>query len=144
MVSSLHSSPHHLFFFCNHSLLFLSSSILIWLMSNSEPLPEVQTSEWRHQVVPTVVRPNVRRPVAPLPVNTPTSPFSSSPFILPSPSSMIPDPHIYAQTSTVAPVITSISVPSTDSLTSIYWPEPLSVLYSHSICLLWICVFYIE
>ncbi|XP_058637547.1 uncharacterized protein ehbp1l1a isoform X8 [Onychostoma macrolepis] len=87
------------------------------VVAESEPLPEVQTSEWRHQVVPTVVRPNVRRPVAPLPANTPTSPFSSSPFILPSPSSMIPDPHIYAQTSTVAPVITSISVPSTDSPT---------------------------
>ncbi|XP_050971999.1 uncharacterized protein ehbp1l1a isoform X14 [Labeo rohita] len=92
------------------------------VVAESEPLPEVQTSEWRHQVVPTVVRPNVRRPVAPLPVNAPTSPLSSSPFTLPSPSST----HIYAQTSTVAPVIAPVSVPSTDSLTEKH--RQLSVL----------------
>ncbi|XP_016144571.1 uncharacterized protein [Sinocyclocheilus grahami] len=101
------------------------------VVAESEPLPEVQTSEWRHQVVPTVVRPNVRRPVAPLPVNAPSSPFSSyplssSPFILPSPSSTIPDPHVYAQMSTVAPVIASISVPSTDTLSEQH--RQLSVL----------------
>lgn len=122
MVSSLHSSPPSPFFLCNHSLLFLSSSFLIWSLPTSEPLPEVQTSEWRHQVVPTVFRPNVRRPIAPSPVDAPTSPF-----ILPSPSSMIPDPHIYTQTSTVAPVIASISIPSSDSLTGTY--VGLNLLY---------------
>lgn len=101
------------FILSNHSLLFLSSFFLIW--STSESIPELQTSEWRHQVVPTVVRPNVRRPIAPSPVAAPSSPSSSSPFILPSPSS------IHTQTST----ITSISVPSSDSLTGIHavcWP----------------------
>ncbi|XP_077083929.1 uncharacterized protein ehbp1l1a isoform X16 [Siphateles boraxobius] len=101
------------------------------VVSDSEPLPEVQTSEWRHQVVPTVVRPNVRRPIAPSPVDAPTSPF-----FLPSPSSMIPDPHIYTQTSTVAPVIASISVPSSDSLTETH--RQLSVLpeeeYPNTVC----------
>ncbi|KAK2913464.1 hypothetical protein Q8A67_001863 [Cirrhinus molitorella] len=92
------------------------------VVAESEPLPEVQTSQWRHQVVPTVVRPNVRRPIAPLPVNAPTSPLSSSPFILPSPSST----HIYAQTSTVSPIIASVSVLSTDSLTEKH--RQLSVL----------------
>lgn len=128
LISSSFPHPHH-------SLLFLSSSILIWLMSTSEPLPEVQTSEWRHQVVPTVVRPNVRRPVAPLPVNAPTSPFSSSPFILPPPSSMIPDPHIYAQASTVAPVIASISVPSIDTLTGTYAGLNLYLCFILILCL---------
>jgi len=128
--SSLHSShPSQPFFLCNPSLLFLSSSFLIWSLPTPEPLPEVLTSEWRHQVVPTVVRPNVRRPIAPSPVDAPTSPF-----IHPSPSSMIPDPHIHTQTSTVAPVIASISVPSSDSLTGICWSEPLSVFHSHSVC----------
>ncbi|XP_056115219.1 uncharacterized protein ehbp1l1a isoform X3 [Rhinichthys klamathensis goyatoka] len=101
------------------------------VVSDSEPLPEVQTSEWRHKVVPTVVRPNVRRPIAPSPVDAPTSPF-----ILPSPSSMIPDPHIHTQTSTLAPVIASISVPSSDSLTETH--RQLSVLpeeeYPNTVC----------
>uniref|UniRef100_A0A3B1JX23 EH domain-binding protein 1-like protein 1 n=1 Tax=Astyanax mexicanus TaxID=7994 RepID=A0A3B1JX23_ASTMX len=55
--------------------------------SETDPLLGVQTSEWRHQVVPTVVRPNVRRPAAPLNVIPPTSPPFSifSPFLSPVP-----------------------------------------------------------
>ncbi|XP_051754545.1 uncharacterized protein ehbp1l1a isoform X4 [Ctenopharyngodon idella] len=106
------------------------------IVSEPEPLPEFQTSEWRHQVVPTVIRPNVRRPIAPSPVDALNSPFYTSPFILPSPSSMIPDPHIYTQTTTVAPVIASISVPSSDSLTEKH--RQLSVLaeeeYPNTVC----------
>ncbi|XP_048041639.1 uncharacterized protein ehbp1l1a isoform X7 [Megalobrama amblycephala] len=106
------------------------------VVSEPEPLPEVQTSEWRHQVVPTVIRPNVRRPIAPSPVDALNSPFYTSPFILPSPSSMIPEPHIYTQTSTIAPVIASISVPSSDSLTEKH--RQLSVLaeeeYPNTVC----------
>lgn len=145
--------PFHLFPLCTHlillnhssfvilSFLFLSSSFLIWSLPTSEPLPEVQTSEWRHQVVPTVVRPHVRRPIAPSPVDAPTSPF-----ILPSPSSMIPDPHIYTQTSTVAPVIASISVPSSDSLTGTYVGLNLYLFHSHSVCVHIVChcVLYID
>ncbi|XP_052418064.1 uncharacterized protein ehbp1l1a isoform X3 [Carassius gibelio] len=122
-VSTLLSSPH-----LTLSDAPLSSTpdvgrmVTAPVVAESEPLPEVQTYEWRHQVVPTVVRPNVRRPVAPLPVNAPTSPF-----ILPPPSrSTIPVPYIYAQTSTVAPAIASISVPSTDTLTEQH--RQLSVL----------------
>ncbi|XP_067255827.1 mucin-17 isoform X9 [Chanodichthys erythropterus] len=106
------------------------------VVSEPEPLPEVQTSEWRHQVVPTVIRPNVRRPIAPSPVDALNSPFYTSPFILPSPSSMIPEPHMYTQTSTIAPVIASISVPSSDSLTEKH--RQLSVLaeeeYPNTVC----------
>ncbi|XP_026122386.1 uncharacterized protein LOC113105511 isoform X9 [Carassius auratus] len=122
-VSTLLSSPH-----LTLSDAPLSSTpdvgrmVTAPVVAESEPLPEVQTYEWRHQVVPTVVRPNVRRPVAPLPVNAPTSPF-----ILPPPSrSTIPVPYIYAQTSTVAPAIASISVPSPDTLTEQH--RQLSVL----------------
>lgn len=84
--------------------------------------------------MPTVIRPNVRRPIAPSPVDALNSPFYTTPFILPSPSSMIPDPHIHTQTTTVAPVIASISVPSCDSLTGTYVGLNLYLCYILILC----------
>ncbi|XP_073764256.1 EH domain-binding protein 1-like protein 1 isoform X11 [Danio rerio] len=116
-VSALLSTPHPA---VSDAPLCLTSDVgpvvITPVVSDPESIPELQTSECRHQVVPTVVIPNVRRPIAPCPVDAPSSPFSSSSLILPSPSS------IYTQTST----ITSISMPSSDSLTEKH--RQLSVL----------------
>ncbi|XP_051509482.1 uncharacterized protein LOC127415032 isoform X3 [Myxocyprinus asiaticus] len=105
-------------------------------VSTSDPLPGVQTSEWRHQVVPTVVRPNVRRPIVSSLVEALASPLSFPPFILPSPYTMVTDPHIYTHTSTAPPVIGSISVPPSDSIKEKH--RQLSVLpeeeYPNTVC----------
>ncbi|XP_056317096.1 uncharacterized protein ehbp1l1a isoform X2 [Danio aesculapii] len=116
-VSVLLSSPHPA---VSDAPLCLTSDVgpvvITPVVSDTESVPEPQTSEWRHQVVPTVVIPNSRRPIAPCPVDAPSSRSSSTSLILPSPSS------IHTQTST----ITSISVPSSDSLTEKH--RQLSVL----------------
>nr|XP_021333412.1 uncharacterized protein ehbp1l1a isoform X4 [Danio rerio] len=116
-VSALLSTPHPA---VSDAPLCLTSDVgpvvITPVFSDPESIPELQTSECRHQVVPTVVIPNVRRPIAPCPVDAPSSPSSSSSLILPSPSS------IHTQTST----ITSISMPSSDSLTEKH--RQLSVL----------------
>ncbi|XP_062371849.1 EH domain-binding protein 1-like protein 1 isoform X3 [Sardina pilchardus] len=70
------------------------------VVSSSDSIPErpLQTCEWRHQVVPTVVRPNVRRPqvtpavetAVPMPMSSPLCP---SPAVLsPLPSSISSPP----------------------------------------------------
>ncbi|XP_073668102.1 uncharacterized protein ehbp1l1a isoform X4 [Paramisgurnus dabryanus] len=96
----------------------------------SDPFQGVQTFEWRHQVVPTVIRPYVRRPIAPFPVEAPSSPFS--PVNLSSLCFKPTDSHIYNQSSTASSDIGFIS----DSVTEKH--RHLSVLteeeYPNTVC----------
>lgn len=97
------------FFFALSVLLFLFFSPYIPLsfsfLAALDSTPAVQTCEWRHQVVPTVLRPNVRRPqVAPAvetPVHKPvsSSPLSLTPAVLSPLPPTISSPPPQAQTS---------------------------------------------
>lgn len=97
-----------------------------------DPFHQVQTLEWRHQVVPTVFRPNVRRPTGPLTVNTPTNPFSSSPT-----PSVVPGSQFQSQSAIVPPLIGHILVPPSDTSKGTNgWPE-VSKLHAYSV---WKCM----
>ncbi|XP_017327768.1 mucin-17 isoform X9 [Ictalurus punctatus] len=80
-------------------------------VAQPDPCHRVQTLEWRHQVVPTVFRPNVRRPTGPLIVNTPTYSFPPSP----SPPPVVPGSQFQSQTAIAQPLIGHIPVPPTDT-----------------------------
>ncbi|KAF5907129.1 uncharacterized protein DAT39_003239, partial [Clarias magur] len=79
-------------------------------VTQSDPFHRVQTLEWRHQVVPTVIRPNVRRPSGPLIVNTPTCSFSACP-----PPPVVPGSQFQSQTAIASPLIGHIPVPACDT-----------------------------
>lgn len=74
-----------------------------------DPFHQVQTLEWRHQVVPTVFKPNVRRPTGPQIVNTPT-PFSHSP-----PPPVVPGSQFHSQTAITPPLSGHIPLALTDT-----------------------------
>ncbi|XP_017575460.1 uncharacterized protein ehbp1l1a isoform X7 [Pygocentrus nattereri] len=89
--------------------------------TQTDPFHGVQTSEWRHQVVPTVVRPNVRRPTAPLNVNSPTSPFPLSPPSLSPPPPVLSGSQFLPQTAIAPPI-----APVPDTCKEVY--RQLSIL----------------
>lgn len=87
-----------------------------------DPFHQVQTLEWRHQVVPTVFKPNVRRPSGPQIVNTPTS-FSHSP-----PPPVVPGSQFQSQTAIMPPLSGHIPLALTDTSKGTNgWPD-ISVL----------------
>ncbi|XP_031648050.1 EH domain-binding protein 1-like protein 1 isoform X7 [Oncorhynchus kisutch] len=53
-------------------------------VSQSVPPAALQTAEWMHQVVPTMIHPNLKRLVSP-PLELPHSPFPLTPYPVPSP-----------------------------------------------------------
>nr|XP_046176341.1 uncharacterized protein LOC124008818 isoform X4 [Oncorhynchus gorbuscha] len=53
-------------------------------METPSPPAALQTAEWMHQVVPTMVHPNLKRLVSP-PLELPHSPFPLTPYPVPSP-----------------------------------------------------------
>ncbi|XP_048092133.1 EH domain-binding protein 1-like isoform X13 [Alosa alosa] len=96
------------------------------LPSEPEPdsIPErpLQTCEWRHQVVPTVVRPNVRRPQVspavespvPMPVSSPLCPTPALPSPLPSAISSPPPQNQVPISLLPGPVSASLSDTQTE------------------------------
>ncbi|XP_047671578.1 uncharacterized protein ehbp1l1a isoform X3 [Tachysurus fulvidraco] len=89
--------------------------------AQTDPFLQVQTLEWRHQVVPTVFRPNVRRPTGPFIVNNPTNPFSPS-----SPPPVVPGSQFQSQTTIALPLIGHIPVPPSDTSKDLH--RQLSIL----------------
>ncbi|KAM9400903.1 EH domain-binding protein 1-like protein 1 isoform 8-T8 [Salvelinus alpinus] len=55
-----------------------------WSMETPFPPAVLQTAEWMHQVVPTMVHPNLKRLVSP-PLELPHSPSPLTPYLVPSP-----------------------------------------------------------
>ncbi|XP_071235336.1 uncharacterized protein [Salvelinus alpinus] len=55
-----------------------------WSMETPFPPAALQTAEWMHQVVPTMVHPNLKRLVSP-PLELPHSPSPLTPYLVPSP-----------------------------------------------------------
>lgn len=107
-----------LFFFCIKNI-FISTylhttfSLLLQFFCRLyvlDPFHRVQMLEWRHQVVPTVFRPNVRRPTGPLIVNNPTFPPSPPP-----PPPVVPGSQFQSQTTIALPLIGHIPVPPSDT-----------------------------
>ncbi|GAA6100847.1 uncharacterized protein ehbp1l1a isoform X1 [Tachysurus ichikawai] len=89
--------------------------------AQTDPFHQVQTLEWRHQVVPTVFRPNVRRPTGPFIVNNPTNPLSPS-----SPPPVVAGSQFQSQTTIVLPLIGHIPVPPSDTSKDLH--RQLSIL----------------
>ncbi|XP_041925447.1 EH domain-binding protein 1-like protein 1 isoform X15 [Alosa sapidissima] len=94
------------------------------VVSSSDSIPErpLQTCEWRHQVVPTVVRPNVRRPQVspavespvPMPVSSPLCPTPALPSPLPSAISSPPPQNQVPISLLPGPVSASLSDTQTE------------------------------
>ncbi|XP_026873028.2 EH domain-binding protein 1-like protein 1 isoform X11 [Electrophorus electricus] len=102
-----------------------------------DPFRGIQTLEWRHQVVPTVVRPNLRRPRVPLTVKTPTSPFPlSPPMTSPLPPLAPPGSDFQPQTTDALSPTGHAPVPPSDTCKESY--RQLSVLteeeYPSTVC----------
>ncbi|TTI61485.1 EH domain-binding protein 1-like protein 1 [Bagarius yarrelli] len=95
-------------------------------VAQPDPFHRVQTLEWRHQVVPTVFRPNVHRPTGLFNVNDPTYPFSPS-----SPPPVVPGSQIHPQTTIAQSIIGHIPVPL--SVTSKELHRQLSILQEEDI-----------
>ncbi|XP_076829225.1 EH domain-binding protein 1-like protein 1 isoform X11 [Brachyhypopomus gauderio] len=81
----------------------------------SDPFQGVQKLEWRHQVVPTVIRPNVRRPAVPLTVKNPTWPSPLSPPTASPAPPVPPSSDFHPQTAVALSPTGHIPVPSSDT-----------------------------
>lgn len=124
--------PVHYKHFYRHSPahnIFSSFALRLYAL---DPIHRVQTLEWRHQVVPTVLRPNVRRPSGPLIVNTPTYPFPPSP-----PPPVVPGSQFQFQTAIAPPLIGHIPVPPSDTSKGTNGCPEVSKLHDY---MMWMCM----